>query len=319
MLQVLSSFTPYQVHAVVYKHAVFQLRDLLQIFLESTSAETYPVAYDRWCFHAVTCFKCFFFYAVLNACNSLSPSVVSVRLHSSSLVSYTLVQIHLEVVHHQLLSSVICFNCFCRYQFIHTRTFITILCFRAVIWLNESPSYPRSNTPSVHQHPVFQLCDTIQVLYHPFSEDTGIYRIPVLQCCEFLKCFCIQIAQARLRDCNYHWFSFMTWLQRISIYNGRTHSVITTILQIIGKPFLECFFVYCGSNTPSTFSPFSVSVLRQLPLLPLGTTGHHTNCLVTTSLHSREHISLLLRLRCRACISPLLRPHSKHTCPFCSG
>ena len=98
-----------------------------------------------------------------------------------------------------------------------------------------------------------------------------------------------------------------------------THSVITTILQIIGKPFLECFFVYCGSNTPSTFSPFSVSMLRQLPLLPLGTTGHHTKCLVSTNLHSRELISLLLRLRCRACISPLLWPHSKHTCPFCSG
>ena len=104
---------------------------------------------------------------------SLSPSVVSVLLHSSSLVSYTLVQTHLEVVHHQLLSSLICFNCFCRYQFIHTHTLFTILCFRAVIWLNESPSYPRSNTPSVHQHPVFQLCDTIQVLYHPFSEDTA--------------------------------------------------------------------------------------------------------------------------------------------------
>ena len=173
MLQVFSSFTPYQVHAVVYKHAVFQLCDLLQMFLESTWAETYPVAYDRWCFRAVTCFMCLFFYTVLNACNSLSPSVVSVLLHSSSLVSYTLVQIHLEVVHHQLLSSVICFNCFCRYQFIHTRTFITIQCFWAVIWLNESPSYPRSNTPSVHQHPVFQLCDTIQVLYHPFSEDTA--------------------------------------------------------------------------------------------------------------------------------------------------
>ena len=94
-----------------------------------------------------------------------------------------------------------------------------------------------------------------------------IYPIPVLQCCEFLKCFCIQIAQARLRDCNHDWFRFMTWLQRLSVYNGGMHSVITTILQIIGKPFLECFFVCCGSNTPSTSSPFSVSVLRQLPLL----------------------------------------------------
>ena len=43
---------------------------------------------------------------------------------------------------------------------------------------------------------------------------------------------------------------------------------------------------------------------------PLGTTGHHTKCLVTTSLHSGEHSSLLLRLRCRACNSahmPLLQ------------
>ena len=193
---------------------MFQLYDLLQMFLESTWAETYPVAYDRWCFRVVTCFKCFF-YAVLNACNSLSPSVVSVLLHSSSLVSYTLVQIHLEVVHHQLLSSVICFNCFCRYQFIHTHTFITILCFRAVIWLNESPSYPKSNTPSVHPHPLFQLCDTIQVLYHPFSEDTANN---LSNSSASVLCFCIQIAQERLRDCKYHWFSFMTWLQGISIY-----------------------------------------------------------------------------------------------------
>lgn len=156
---------------------------------------------------------------MLNACNSLSPSVVSVLLHSSSLVSYSLVQIHLEVVHHQLLSSVICLNCFCTYQFINTHTFFSILCFRAVIRLNESPSYPRSNTPSIHQHPVFQLRDTVQVLQHPFLEDTADNlsnsSASVLW---IFKCFCIQIAQARLRDCNYHWFSFMTWLKRISIY-----------------------------------------------------------------------------------------------------
>ena len=123
------------------------------------------------CFSAVTCFKCFFFYSLLTTSNSLSPSIVSVLQHSSSLFSYTLLQIHQAVVHHEVFSSVSCFNVFCTYQFIHTHKCITILCFRAVILLNESPSYPRSNTPSIDQYPVFLLRDTFQVFYHLFLED----------------------------------------------------------------------------------------------------------------------------------------------------
>ena len=154
---------------------------------------------------------------------------------------------------------------------------------------------------------------------HSWKTQPIICQIPVLQCCEFFKCFCIQIAQARLRDCNYHWFSFMTWLKRISIYiswnalNNYHHpvnhrqNILGTLLCLLWVQRTEEFF------TSQCFSAVTTSTAS------LCTTGQHTKCLVTTSLHSREHTSLLLRLRCRACISPLLRPHSKHTCHFCSG
>ena len=42
------------------------------------------------CFSAVTCFKCFFFYSMVNTSNSLSPSTVSVLLHSARLFFHIL-------------------------------------------------------------------------------------------------------------------------------------------------------------------------------------------------------------------------------------
>ena len=42
------------------------------------------------CFSGVTCFKCFFFYSMVNTSNSLSPSTVSVLLHSARLFFHIL-------------------------------------------------------------------------------------------------------------------------------------------------------------------------------------------------------------------------------------